>query len=193
MKKQHEITALTRNNLITAFWHLYTNNRIEKISIKQITDTAGYNRSTFYEYFTDVYALLEQLEENLLQDIKEYIVADLADNPLGDISASIATMYDSKGVYLSVLLGDSGDPLFREKFKQIMLPTLYKNFGLSQDDLRNHYIFEFAITAIISTITLWYKNGKVISSKELVKLIRSMLISGVYPEVTKSIKPIELP
>ena len=47
MKKQPHITEQTKNNLRIAFWSLYAQKPIEKISIKEITELAGYNRGTF--------------------------------------------------------------------------------------------------------------------------------------------------
>ena len=55
MKNNTEIISKTKQDLIDAFWCLYCEKRIEKITIKEITVKAGYNRSTFYEYFTDIY------------------------------------------------------------------------------------------------------------------------------------------
>ena len=46
MKKQPHITEQTKNNLRIAFWSLYAQKPIEKISIKEITELAGYNRET---------------------------------------------------------------------------------------------------------------------------------------------------
>ena len=46
MKKQPHITEQTKNNLRIAFWSLYAQKPIEKISIKEITELAGYNRGT---------------------------------------------------------------------------------------------------------------------------------------------------
>ena len=66
MKKQPELTAQTKENLMEAFWQIYCEKRIEKITVKEITMKAGYNRSTFYEYFTDVYDVLEQIENSLI-------------------------------------------------------------------------------------------------------------------------------
>lgn len=54
VNKQPEVTELTKTKLRRAFWSLYEHEPIEKISIKQITDIAGYNRGTFYLYFKDV-------------------------------------------------------------------------------------------------------------------------------------------
>ena len=62
MKKQPQITEQTKANLRSAFWTLYTRKPIEKISIKEITDLAGYNRGTFYLYYNDVYDLFSQIE-----------------------------------------------------------------------------------------------------------------------------------
>jgi len=59
MKKREHITRQTKQNIVDAFWELYCEKRIEKITIKDITIKAGYNRSTFYEYFNDSYEVLE--------------------------------------------------------------------------------------------------------------------------------------
>ena len=37
----------SKNNLVQAFMKLYKNNSIERISVKEITLLAGYNRTTF--------------------------------------------------------------------------------------------------------------------------------------------------
>ncbi len=73
MKKQPLITEQTKANLKAAFWKLYTEKPIEKISIKQITDLAGYNRGTFYLYYEDVYDIFHQIEEELLNQIQNII------------------------------------------------------------------------------------------------------------------------
>lgn len=44
----------TEQEFITAFWKLYDILPIEKISIQRLCRTAGYNRSTFYNHFTDI-------------------------------------------------------------------------------------------------------------------------------------------
>src|SRR5690554_1199827 len=71
MKKQPEITEKTRQMFIDVFCELYSQKPIEKISIKEITNKSGYNRSTFYQYFTDIYELLDFVENDLLNYIKE--------------------------------------------------------------------------------------------------------------------------
>ena len=69
MKKQPEVTAATRQKLMDAFWTLYKEKAIDKISIAEITNITGNNRGTFYHYFKDVYGVLEQIEGDLIKEV----------------------------------------------------------------------------------------------------------------------------
>ena len=80
MKKQPEVTAATRKNLIDAFWTLYKEKTIDKITIAEITRLSGNNRVTFYHYFKDVYAVLEHIEDNLIKDVCSEVRAALNDH-----------------------------------------------------------------------------------------------------------------
>jgi AcrR family transcriptional regulator len=74
---------MTKQNLIDAFWALYCEKRIEKITVKEITQKAGYNRGTFYEYFTDIYDVLNQIEESLIPTLDELPPITMADRNIG--------------------------------------------------------------------------------------------------------------
>ena len=185
MKKQPEITAQTREKLIEAFWSFYCEKKIEQITIKEITDKAGYHRSTFYEYFNDIYDVLDQLEESLLDYIKVKVINRLDGDLSVDLTQNIASIYDVKGEYLSVLFGENGDPNFVKKVKALMLPVLTDTFGLSGKDIHTAYIYEFATSGIFAVVTHWYKTGKNLPSKELASLVRSMMMGGLFPMIQK--------
>ncbi|HTP02980.1 MAG TPA: TetR/AcrR family transcriptional regulator [Anaerolineales bacterium] len=185
MKKRPDITAQTRENLIQAFWGLYRQKRIEQISIKEITTLAGYTRGTFYEYFVDIYDVLNQLEDGLLGYLREKVLDSLGGRLSDDIIQKLGDIYDTKGEYLGTLLGETGDPNFANKLKSVMRPALVNTFGLPEEDMHTSYIFEFGMSAIIGTITHWYNNKKNLPSEEIVRLIRSMLAGGVLPEIKR--------
>ena len=185
MKKQPELTAQTKENLTQAFWSLYRKQKIEHISIKDITNKAGYHRSTFYEYFVDIYDVLNQLEEALLNYLKEQVLSSLENGLSDDIIQKLANVYETKGDYWGTLLGENGDPYFAQKMKAIMRPALINAFGLPEKDIHMAYIFEFGLSALIGTLTHWYNNQREISSKELVRLMNSMLATGILPEIQK--------
>lgn len=53
-----------KENIIIAFWEIYREKSINKITIKELMDKAGYHRSVFYTYFKNIYDLLEQEQED---------------------------------------------------------------------------------------------------------------------------------
>ena len=185
MKKESENTTLTKENLTQAFWSLYQLKKIEQITIKEITDKAGYHRSTFYEYFVDIYDVLNQLEEALLDYLKEQVLSSLENGLNDDITQKLANVYETKGDYFGTLLGEDGDPYFAQKMKAIMRPALSNALGLPEKDIHTAYIFEFGLSALIGTLTYWYNNQREIPSKEMVKLTKSMLATGLLPEIQK--------
>ena len=54
MKKQPELTAITRKKLIDTYFELVRKG--EKATVGAICELAGYNRCTFYRYFSIVIA-----------------------------------------------------------------------------------------------------------------------------------------
>lgn len=93
----------TKQALIQAFWKLYREKRIEKITVGEIAAIAGYNRSTFYEYFYDVPDVLQQIEDGILDEMQFGIPGDRI--PLEDVVA----LFERNADALSVLLGEHGD------------------------------------------------------------------------------------
>ena len=64
---------------------LYRTKPVEKITVSEITRKAGYNRATFYDYFLDVYDLLEQIEEELINHIGEKITNTISNGNFANI------------------------------------------------------------------------------------------------------------
>ena len=54
MRKRPEKTEQTKADIKEAFWRLYAAKPIEKITVGEVCDLAGYNRGTFYLHFHDL-------------------------------------------------------------------------------------------------------------------------------------------
>ena len=61
--------ARTRDSIINAFLELRAKKPIEKITVKELCEKAGINKSTFYSHFQDIYALSEYLEEKVAGEV----------------------------------------------------------------------------------------------------------------------------
>lgn len=67
----------TRNTIIQGFSQLLDEKPVNKITVKDIAETCGINRNTFYYHFQDIPALLEEImEEKSDQLIANHYQAD---------------------------------------------------------------------------------------------------------------------
>lgn len=179
MKKQPEMTDKTRQAFIHVFCDLYSQKPIEKISIQEIANKSGYNRSTFYQYFTDIYALLDYVEENVLKSIREEMASrELSTHSFQDALQCLENAEEI--LILKALLGDYGSVHFVERLKR-EIPFEKLIVGLPTHDILAPYLMEFYISTLISMFRLWIRNGKDLSSEELVKLIDSLFANGITP------------
>lgn len=187
MNKQPELTAQTRQNLIDAFWTLYCEKRIEKITVKEITQKAGYNRGTFYEYFTDVYAILDQIEEFLIPTLDELPPITMDDENMGMPIDMFMKLYQQNSKYYSVLLGDNGDPAFASKLKNSTKPILKQAFSEKYDlsPLEVDFILEYVLSAMIGIMSYWFGQNKVLSAEDLIALMNDLMQNGVMKRLSK--------
>ena len=69
--------SFTKRAIIESFLHLAGKKPLDKITVRDIVDDCGVNRNTFYYYFQDIYAVLEELCEGIIKNIP-------ADKPLSE-------------------------------------------------------------------------------------------------------------
>jgi AcrR family transcriptional regulator len=189
MKKQPELTAQTKQNLIDAFWCLYCEKRIEKITVKEITQKAGYNRGTFYEYFTDVYDVLEQIEEALIPEIHELPPISVPNQNMGMPLDMFMTLYEQNSKYYSVLLGDNGDPAFASKLKNSTKPVIRQAIleKYNINPIEFDFILEFVLSAMIGIMRYWLKQDKILPAEDLVPLMYDLMENGVMKRIQSNI------
>jgi AcrR family transcriptional regulator len=183
MNKIPRRTERTRQDFIDAFWSLYCKKSIEKISIKEVAAKAGYNRGTFYDYFTDVYTLLEKLELSLLPSSPEELPPRSAANgkETGPPLDLFIKMYERNQKYFVVLLGEHGDPAFQARIKRHMRPMLRSVLaaGRGTDEFEIEVIIEFVLSAMIGVLSYWFSCERKPPSERVLSLMYDLMGNGV--------------
>lgn len=59
----------TKSVIREALFQVLEDKPLEKITVKEICETADINRTTFYRYYTDIYDLYASVERELIQEI----------------------------------------------------------------------------------------------------------------------------
>jgi len=86
--------------------------------------------------------------------------------------------FKKNGEYLSVLLGEKGDPAFAVKLKAAIKPVLMQVLQLPKLDYESQLLFEFSLGGLLSALTYWYSDGMKIDSAEYSKIIKNILSNG---------------
>lgn len=189
MKKQPEVTEATRKAFIDAFSKFYREKPIEKITIQEITREAGYNRSTFYQYFKDVYDLLEYVEGIVIKGVSENIVSKVVYGDIGNtIIESFTQVEKDKKVYLEMLLGNTNSSRFIENLKNEIIPVFINHFKISPGDIKSRYVLEFYLSGIIAMSRYWLKSGQDIPIEDFHELLHGLFVEGVQKTLEKNIE-----
>lgn len=177
MQKQPETTEGTRQNLVDAFWKLYTTRRIDKITVREITKLAGYNRSTFYEYFRDVYDVLEYVETQSLPALEELPPLIEIGQKSPALIRSFLELYRRKYQYYSVLLGENGDPGFHRKLKDSLKSTVIQALSNKEevDLLEIDLMLEYILSGMIAILIYSHHRNTGLAEEQLVEMLYGIM------------------
>lgn len=171
---KEESASSTRQAFMEAFCQLYKHKPLNQITVRAIARRAGYNRSTFYQYFLGIDDLLEAVEEELIT----LIISNLNYDDPDDILRCALRSYEEKGDYTDALLGRYGYEHFLIKLRdRIRSTTMIKN--ISDSDPIKEYLIQYRIDTSLSLFNLWLVRNKDLSIDELAKLISDLCLHGL--------------
>lgn len=170
-------TQNTKQAFAEAFVLLYREKPLEKISVQEITRKAGYNRSTFYQYFFDITDLLEYVEQDLLEYIKNNRKSE-SEVEEDVFIENLLTLYEEKSIYVDALLGDYGSNHFFERVKAALHEDI-PEMNIPDSDPLKAYRMEFRVSVSLSLFRLWIRRGKDLPMNDLLKLVWSLYLNGI--------------
>lgn len=178
MKKNQALTDATRRAIREAFWSLYQEKPVSQITVREISERAGYNRSTFYQYYKDVYDVLEQIETHVLRRMKEYtdfIRTQAQEMPLTDVVSTFIGHQKQEVHYLRGLLGEHGDRAFEQKLVEwgkTVFGTLFLCDNI--DPVLRDWLLEYNVCGIVGVMKYVSRQGQEISGEQLINLLATV-------------------
>ena len=124
--------SFTKKAIMDSFLHLMEKKPLDKITVRDIVDDCGINRNTFYYYFQDIYAVLEEHCEVLLKTLPQN----------GSIFDTVMALYRFTEHFviehrraaksLAFSLGFEGlDRYFGERFEPLMAKLITEKYGFT--------------------------------------------------------------
>lgn len=182
-------TNLTKRQLKQSLIYLLNKKNFEKITVNDIVDNALITRSTFYRYYEDKYELLSEIEDDLIEFIKEdrKIILKTTDK------AQIFSKEIIKKLFLSLenhretmkgLLTNSGVLSFEAKLKKIVadqISFIYKD--TQQSNVKVVLSKEYLISIILTTFRYWATHGSEGILDDLIQLLIDVYLFGMIKAV----------
>ena len=173
----------TKERIKKAFIKLYKENRIEKITISQLTKEAKVYRGTFYYYYTDIYDLLEQIEERFFKEVIEDVLGVIEGILVGDIeerAVEITEHFKKYEEIMTLFFVDKPNTTLIKRLKEAAKCKVLMKLGIDNNNLSNEdkYILEYIASAQVGIITKWIENKRDINAVDLAKIIKKVNLFG---------------
>ncbi|OQR57168.1 TetR/AcrR family transcriptional regulator [Bacillus sp. CDB3] len=141
----------TQRAIKNTFIQLIEEVGFEKVNVRKLIERAEVNRSTFYLHYQDKYDLLNKIEEELLEGLKQIIMDttltktveqnSTSDSRLEKMNKVAYYLFDNKKI-IRLLTSDKGDPIFLSKIggifesiwidkKVVIIPNIPKRYAFA--------------------------------------------------------------
>ncbi len=186
MNKSESKYFNTATKMDLALISLLKKKPFEYITVSEICETAGVNRSTFYLHYETIGDLLNETTRYLLNDFLSYfsintksISLDFMNCELDElvfIGDEYLTPYltyikDHKDVFATALLHNKTlgfEDIYKRMFERIFNPILDRFHYLAND---RPYVMMYYLNGINAIVSEWLKNGCDKSTDEISKII----------------------
>ena len=161
---------LTIQLLEEALLKLLQEKTIYDISIKELCDVAGINRSTFYKHFNSQFDLLMYMEDKFMEEIGECLKSYGQKISLNKRLIKILDLIKDNFSFTKLLLNNNIDPEFATKlFKKPDIVDVINNDNIFTytDPKMKQYAVIFKMEGCFSVLKSWINNNCDISSKQL--------------------------
>ena len=179
-------TRVTRMLIRRAFMSLLAQKPIQSISVKELCERAGINRSTFYAHYTDLHDLLQQIEDEMFAEFEKaldtlYHLDTTAPEPVA-VTTEVFQCLKANSDLCTVTLSDYGDKAFALKLLQRGRECCMENYlqyfkGASPRQVEYYYAFVSA--GCIGLLRRWLDDGMLLPAGELAQLAENIMMRGL--------------
>jgi AcrR family transcriptional regulator len=180
----------TKKVIQESFIHLLEVKDISQISVKEICEEADLNRATFYAHYTDVYDLMKQIQEDLLENVNVYLSSAMKEGVQAislEIVEKIFEYIKENAQICRLLLSERGDLAFQKRVLTLAyeknLGLMTKNGAISKEDAE--FLYAFTLTGCVGAIQKWLNDDMQKSPQFMARIITQIAtgLPGLFPVV----------
>lgn len=175
----------SKEALKSSLIELMSQKPVNNITVKELVTAADLNRSTFYNYYSDIPDMLQKLEEELYNEFLYTLKLHIPENGIAsNISTEgLAFIVDMCNViknnyeFCKSIFSKNGDMNFLFKLEEMVETNLKGQLGgkFNANITYITYVYSFFKSGYIGILKNWMKGGCKESSEEIAHLTYSLL------------------
>jgi hypothetical protein len=172
----------TKKLLLQGLTKLMSEKKINKITVKELTDLVDVNRATFYLYYKDIFDMVEKVETEMFLYFSEALEKIQENSQIGEntIVTFINYVFEYVREYSElcrILLGPDGDYAFIEKLKKAIKNT-FPIMEQKSDMAKKRYFMPFIISGCIGAIQQWLEDDMAVPPKDMAAFVYEVSMSA---------------
>ena len=173
--------------ILGAFFKLLKEKKPDRITVSDITKTAGIARSTFYNHYQDIPSLISAVEDKTIHDVFSMMENFQPKNDRDICSSYFLTLcrYTMENPFLSGLLSTPhGNDLFE---KMLTMLHHYVTETTSNSRPARHtkeevsYVITCAIGSTIGVLHKWSRDNFNLAPEVIADILSEIFLSGMLP------------
>lgn len=181
----------TRRLLKESLLEMMKQKRFSEISVRDVTDSADMNRTTFYLHYTDTTQLLQSMEEDLLTEaqmlVNAHIQETVADGSLRPVFEPILDFVVEHREVCTILFENNEVSHFAEHLQQLIHRNgteVIRAWFQPMDDQQLSYLLRFITYGLIGLIREWFQKNMDLPKEELL-VTAEFLVDGAASRLLK--------
>lgn len=170
MKNQDARVVVTREMFHRAVLSLLKEKPINKVSVKELCETASLNRGTFYLHYETPLDVLKEIENQFIEENMQYFDSYWQEErKIGHMQRLFSCVFQNQE-RCRILMGENGDPQFMTSLRHLVqsgiIDEWQKEFP-SYERGALEFLFEYVFTGSMRLILNWIDNDEGLPIQDL--------------------------
>lgn len=184
----------TKSTLRACLFDLLENKKLSAVTVKELTEMADINRSTFYFYYKDIYDMMEQIQDEIYDVFLHEIIMQKCDFESIDqyviyVQRFLDFCKDNFAECKFVISNDCNN-ILAEKIKKALLENVPDSADFFDKSDARYYLTTYCISAIQGTILQWMQDGMQTNTAQLARFLSNTYFEGARLEKAKDPKTV---
>ena len=187
------LSSFTKKEIISTFFQLLEQKPLSKITVKNIVESCGINRNTFYYYYKDIYDLVDDIFNIETEKVTSQnpVHGHWQEGCLQSMHYLVEHSMIIHNVFNSISLETIKAYLFKVAHGLLMTFSDKVTEGKTVSEEEKRFIADFYSHAFVGIFLDWIKGGMKQEPEMFIELMGRMLNGSIYDVLRRSSKDIK--